>query len=108
MKASAYILFITLSFSTGLAYGDDKDSAFVNDYGVLLAEYLEWQENLEIIELRPVNQIIIFDSKGNITRQIEVEGEPELSVPSILRPLIIKAVFLTCINGTYYYLLDQI
>lgn len=108
MKVSAYILFFIMLFSLSWAYGDDKDSSSVENYDVLIAEYLDSQDQIKIHEIRAANQIIIFDSKGNITRQMEVKGEPELSVPSILRPLIHKATFLSHINGTYYYLLDQI
>ena len=108
MKVSAYILFFLMSFSIGLAYGDDKDSASVEDFEIMIAEYLDSQKYLWINEAPSIHQIIIFDSKGNITRQMKVKGEPELSVPSILNPLIKKAVFLSYINGTYYYILDQI
>ena len=106
MKLLAYIFFIFISLPAGQVYGDDKGTESINKYEVLIREYLALEENPEVVEFPSVNQVVIYDAKGHITRQADISGEVELSIPAILKPVINKAVFLTKINGVYYYLYD--
>jgi hypothetical protein len=107
MKPLVFLLLIITSLPVSQTYGDDKQQETLNKYEVLISEYLSFDENTQRMENPSINQVVIADSNGNIYRQAEIKGDIELSTPDLLKPLINKAVFLTKINGFYYYLIDK-
>jgi hypothetical protein len=107
MKPLVYIFFIFVSLPASQVYGGDEGTESINKYEVLIREYQASEENSPVIEVPSVNQVVIYDAKGHITRQADIKGEVELSTPAILKPVINKAVFLTKISGIYYYLYDK-
>jgi hypothetical protein len=108
MKAFAYIFLILSTFSNAPAFGDEQGAGSTDEYEVMIHEYLESEKDTHEIEMAPGSQVIIFDLDGNVTRQVNIDEDIELSVPSILKPVIHKAEFLTRINGIYYYICGSI
>jgi hypothetical protein len=107
MRPLIYMFLIFASFSTSQVYGDDKSTESIKKYDDLINEYYELVEDQENEEDLSTGKVIIYDINGQITRQANIKGEIVFSTPSILKPVINKAVFLTKINDTYYYLYDQ-
>ena len=107
MKPLVFLLLILTSLPVSQTYGDDKQQETLNKYEIMISEYLAFEENAQQMENPPINQVVIVDSNGHITRQTDIKGDIEISTPDMLKPLINKAVFLTKINGVYYYLFDK-
>ena len=86
---------------------DEKETESLRDFNFIVSEYLETEDYYENLENQTINKVIIFDADGNVTRQIEVYEDIELSTPAILKPLICTSEFLTRINGVSYYLCNK-
>jgi len=108
MNNLTFIFLVLILAQTTVVLGNDKGSNSAKDYEVIIKDYLEKEKNMESLVFPPLNQIVIYDSAGNITRQIEIEEAIDLATPAILKPVINKAEFLTEINGVYYYICDKI
>ena len=90
--------------SAETANADEKETELSNDFNFLVGEYLETEDYYENLENQTINTVIIYDTEGNVTRQIQLNEDIALSTPAILKPLISTSDFLTRINGFYYYI----
>jgi len=107
MKAIIYI-FVTIFFMPAETIkADEKETQSSNDFNFIVSEYLETEDYYENLENQTINKVIIYDADGNVTRQIELNEDIELSTPAILKPLICTSDFLTRINGVSYYLCNK-
>jgi hypothetical protein len=77
-------------------------------YEIMINNYNEMNDKIEDMGSVSLKQVVLYDSKGNITRQIDVKDDPEITTPRILKPLICNAEFLTTIDGVYYYICDKL
>jgi len=96
--------FVAIFFmSAETVKADEKESNSSNDYEFIISDYLETENYYEKLEDQTANTVIIYDSNGNVTRQIELTEDIKISTPAILKPIICTSDFLTCINGVSYY-----
>ena len=86
---------------------DEKDMTSSYDYEFMISDYLETMNYYEKLESQTVNMVIIYNSDGNVTRQIEITEDIEISTPAILKPIINSSEFITCINGVSYYICNK-
>ena len=63
---------------------DEKETQSSNDFNFIVSEYLETEDYYENLENQTINKVIIYDADGNVTRQIELNEDIELSTPAIL------------------------
>jgi len=108
MRALTYIFLIVAFLPSNHVDADDKGSHSTAEYEIIINNYYEIDKSVEKIAIPSMNQVVIYDSQGNITRRIEIDSELEISTPAILKPIIYNAEFLTKINGVYYYIYDKI
>jgi len=104
MKAIIYFFIAIFFLSAETANADEKETELSNDFNFLVGEYLETEDYYENLENQTINTVIIYDTEGNVTRQIQLNEDIALSTPAILKPLISTSDFLTRINGVSYYI----
>jgi len=86
---------------------DEKDITASYDSEYMISEYLETMNYYEKLETQTATMVIIYNSDGNITRQVQITEDIEISTPAILKPVINNSDFLTCINGVSYYICNK-
>lgn len=104
MKALVYIFIVLSSWTIQRVHADDSGLGKKEKVDALVREYLESEPDLYADDSSTPVQIIIYDVKGNIRRQVETYRDIEFDTPSILRPVLRNADFITKIEGVYYYL----
>lgn len=104
MKTLIYIFLVVSFLPSNPLSADDKGIDVIEEYEIIINNYSEIEKN---IGFPSVKQVIIYDSKGNITRQIDIKEDLELTIPAILKPVICNAEFLTKIDGVYYYMCNK-
>ena len=107
MKTLIYIFLVTLLLPVHQLSADDKGPLTAEDYEIMINNYIETSEIIEYTEFATTSQVIIYDSMGNITRQIDINEDLEFTTPAILKPVICNAEFLTKIDGNYYYMCNK-
>ena len=107
MKTIIYFSVVVFIMSAENVKADEKDTKSSYDYEFMISEYLETLNYYEKLETQTVNKVIIYNSDGNVTRQIEITEDIEISTPAILKPIINTSDFLTCINGVSYYICNK-
>jgi hypothetical protein len=107
MRAIIYFFVAIFFMSAETVKADDKGIGSSNDFNFTVSEYLEIENYYEDLESQTVSKVVIYDSEGNVTRQIEVNEDIALSTPAILKPLICTSDFLTKINGVSYYICEK-
>jgi hypothetical protein len=108
MKAIIYFFVAIFFMSAETAKAEEKETESFNDYNFIVSDYLETENYYENLENQTTSKVIIFDTEGNVTRQIEMKEDIALSTPAILKPLICTSDFLTRINGVSYYICHKI
>ena len=103
MKTLVYTFLVFAFLSGNPVSANDEGFDSTDEYEFVYNNLLEIEKNAISIGISTMKQVIIYDSKGNIMRQIEIKEDPEIMTPAILKPLICNAEFLTKIDGTYYY-----
>jgi hypothetical protein len=86
---------------------DDKGLNSIEEYEIVLNNYLEIEKDIGSFDFLTVKQVVIYDCKGNITRQIDIKEDIEVTTPAILKPMICNSEFLTKIDGVYYYMCNK-
>ena len=107
MKTIIYFSVVIFIMSAENVKADEKDTKSSYDYEFMISEYLETLNYYEKLETQTMNKVIIYNSDGNVTRQIEITEDIEISTPAILKPIINTSDFLTCINGVSYYICNK-
>jgi hypothetical protein len=107
MKTIIYFFVAIFFMSAETINADEKETGSSNDFNFIDSEYLEAEEYYENLENQTVDKVIIYDTDGNVTRQIQLTEDIELSTPAILKPLICTSDFLTRINGVSYYMFNK-
>ncbi len=107
MKAIIYYFIAIFFMSAETVNADEKETEWSNDFYSLVGEYLETEDYYENLESQTINTVIIYDTEGNVTRQIQLYEDIALSTPAILKPLISTSDFLTRINGISYYICNK-
>jgi hypothetical protein len=107
MKVIIYFIIAIFFMSAETVKANEKETELSNDFHFLVSEYLETENYYENLESRTINTVIIYDTEGNVTRQIQLHEDIGFSTPAILKPLISTSDFLTSINGVSYYICNK-